>query len=265
MNSDTQVSRASGALLRFSAGGRHRRRYLGANGQRITAQVLPASFSRAMSSKRPTDVVARLRVSPAISRFSVRALRSARSGNVRTGTPGLPNPIYSLVYGANSMPLFRALCDDAAGVAHPPGDNPISQPSGWDFRCWNDLYIGIDLGSGSYINCGTWGQTVTYRVDDAGNTDRTFGWVSWGVCAYSSHIQVVAGCHSVYGSSPRDGPATRRQRGKFAVTGWFSVPGCSVVRVLQRIAESGTLSVVLHESVRRDQYYELSASIERHP
>ena len=264
MNSDTQTSPGIGALPEeFSAAGGIVVDLLGTNGHRITAQIPPSSlFKGSVSTSQAFLTLCSIggfatnlsRLGSGIAKCNIRVTLS-------DGDSGSPNPIYSQVYGATSMPYSGPYAMMPGGLAHVPGDNSSSQPAGWDFDAGTNLYIGIALGGGSYINCGYMGQTTTYRIDGFGATDRTFTGFPGVYALDPNHIASLLDTtrYNLIVAAINNLPAA--DRAQFAVTGWFSVPTNQLTALYSALQSSGTLTLGLHDVSPGEQYFDFQQGV----
>lgn len=190
---------------------------LGINGKRLTAQISPTKlFSGQASSSNPFFS---LWTESGIDGYALQTLLGGgfQQVNIRItlqdGDSGSPNPVYSAVFGTNTMPYSGSgiLCPECVGNS----SNAKSQPPGWDFDAGTSLYVAIPLQSGGYINCGYMGQTTTYQLDTNFNVVQTYTGFP-GVYALTDYTMFPTAQYPRKGYSP------------FAVTGWFSVPSAQL-------------------------------------
>ena len=264
MNSDTTTSPGIGALPgAFSNYGGIIVDMLGTNGQRITAQISPGSLFKG-SVQVGQAWLALGSVSGFTQNLGLLGTGIAKC-NIRVtlsdGDSGSPNPIYSQVFGANTMPYSGPYAMVPGGLASVPDSDAASQPPGWDFDAGTNLFIGIDPGNGVPINCGYMGQTTTFRLDSNGATDRTFTGFPGVYALDITHLVTLesdprypAVCAAIAAL-----PAT--ESAQFAVTGWFSVPAGQLAGMHSALLSSGTLTVGLHDISPGDQYYDFQQGV----
>ena len=250
-DNNTQVSPGIGPLpANFSPMGGIVIDMVGANGKRLTAQVSPSNLPKG----NVTDTTQNFWALWSQAGFDSYTLQSLLGGglqkvNIRItlqdGDSASPNPVYTAVFGANSMP-YSGQGARYAPMNNPPASNNYkSQPAGWDFDAGTDLYIAIPLAGGGYINCGYMGQTTTYQLDGSGNT----------VQSYTGFPGVFALTDPSFQSVPKYGYTS------FAVTGWFSVPSNQLTGLFNTLATSGSMTLGIWDVDPGEQYYDFTQGV----
>ena len=252
MSSDTRTSPGIGALPDvFSDYGGIVVDMVGTNGKRITGQVAPAGLMDGYDAIGVGQPWQKLCSFPGFSAGLSQLGGGIAQCNIRitlsNGDTGAPNPIYEQVFGANSMPFSGPYAMLPGCLPMVPGRNAFTQPPGWDFNAGTDLYLGLDVGTGAYINCGYMSDLTTYRLDSTGATDRTFiGFPgTWAlVLSNIASLQSDPRYPAVVAAINALPAADNRQ---FAVTGWFSVPGGQLAALYSALLSNDVLKVGLWE------------------
>src|ERR1039458_728011 len=250
-DNNTQVSPGIGPLpATFAAMGGIIIDMVGANGKRLSAQISPTN----LPAGGVTDTAQNFWAFWSQTGFDPYTLQSLLGGglqkvNIRItlqdGDSGSPNPVYSTIFGANSMPYSGAGARLSPGNNLPFSNNYRSQPPGWDFDAGTDLYIAIPLPGGGYINCGYMGQTTTYRLDASGTT----------VATYTGFPGVYALDTPYFASTPKQGYTS------FAVTGWFSVPSNQLAALYSSLSTTAALTLGIWDIDPGEQYYDFTQGV----
>ena len=281
MNTDTQNSPGIGLLPSgFADQGGVIVDMVGVNGHRLTAQIPPASLHGGQTW--PTDTFWQLCSIPGFSAASL--LAAFGSGgiakcNIRVtladGNSGTPNPIYSSIFyistPGDAMPYSGPNHWAAYGRTHAIG-NWASQLNGNDFDAGTDLFIAINLGGGSFINCGYMGQKTTYRLNGAGATDRTFtgfpgvyASAGWGTGQMPHMLNTDNSVlYSTFSEWMRRRDALSAADGaQFAVTCWFSVPtdSTTLASLMASLTSTGTMQIGIHDIDPGDQFYDFGLGV----
>jgi hypothetical protein len=215
-DTNTQVSSGIGPLpANFNSMGGLVIDMIGANGKRLTAQISPTN----LRSGSVTDIHQNFWAFYTQTGFDTFTLQTLLGGglqkvNVRVtlqdGDSASPNPVYSAIFGANSMPYSGAGVRCPSCMPNNATNNFRSHPPVADFDAGTDLYIAIPLAGGGHLNCGYMGQTTTYQVDANGNT----------IQSYTGFL----GVYALTDDNTFSSSINRRGYTPFAGTGWFSNP-----------------------------------------
>jgi hypothetical protein len=270
---------------------------LGANNKRLTAQVSPAGLFEGMilTSEYFKKIITLS--SAAFDSTLSRLGGSIKKCNIRVslcdGDSGSPNPIYSSVFydqvEGDRMPYcgVNAISPGGAGYLM----NVPPQPTGFDFDAGQDMYVAIDLGNGTYINCGIMGTTKTFLLDSAGNTDYYWrdrvgkpgaGAHDRSFTGFPGQFAIAVGDSVVYGPSyvwvmtptphqvpnptlalfnARTAALPLKYKNFSAVTGWFSVPTAQLAALATLLKTNGHMDIGIHDVDPGDQYLNFSLGV----
>jgi hypothetical protein len=223
---------------------------VGANGKRLSAQISPTNLPT-ISLSDPSQNFWAFWSQTGFDAYTLQSLLGGglQKVNIRItlqdGDSGSPNPVYTTIFGANSMPFSGAGARLSPGNNLPASNNYRSQPPGWDFDAGTDLYIAIPLAGGGYINCGYMGQTNTFRLDASGNTLAT----------YTGFPGVYAIDMPYFASTPKQGYTS------FAVTGWFSVPSSKLAALYSTLSTTSALTLGIWDIDPGEQYYDFTQGV----